>query len=242
MSSNMTDEIQVPFTDADNQPIPAEGRTYDVKVTNEGEESIQQITLHDTLCGLYTTVRPPAERSQAEVFAATCVYAGLTTEKEIIAAFPQFTEIRLNEEGKTYSQAFQIINRLRKQSEAARNRKAIETAKESGDLATDSQREFARNLLEPLAKFEANRLRLEIIDLLTMKDPLKADFMDALNRATGYLALVDPDNWDQNRRNRNRPQTTTVPHSSVTVEVGENVTGDDSSTDAPSGDDGEDPF
>lgn len=251
MSEQQITEGQVvEYRDQDGILIPEEGRTFDVTVTRDGVESVQQITLHDTLVGLYSKVRSQSDsaKSQAEVFAMSAVYAGFDTEKAIMEAHPERTALRLNDEGKVFSTAYRLIDEWRKQGDRNRNAKAVATATKEGSRITDNQRNYAAYLVGVLATYDMKKVRGEILDILSTNEDneggQRGALMDAIFRGRSTLALVDPNNFG--RRPPQADDRLVIPGQTTDSVEGDQVSDPNASnpdtTVTTDDDNGEDPF
>lgn len=136
--------------------VPPKGVKFPVTRNIGGEEKVIELTLRETLVGLFTQPRPekPDGRSQAMTFASFAVQKGFTSEEAIIERYPDVA-VRLVD-GQPDSRAWRLISLWSDEIENERNLKAAQSQRENGKQITQGQVTNALLRIEQLKTKDAN--------------------------------------------------------------------------------------
>lgn len=155
--------------------VPEEGVTFEAKWTKAGVEHVESITLKELLAGLRTIPARTDGVSQAQTFASYALQNGFSSEEEILKAYPNMapkvmnlynlaTKVQiLGDHGRPAqfmgSRSFNLIDKWRSAVEADQSTRAAQTMKENGTRISESQIDFALDLMDRLKAKDAEAFK-----------------------------------------------------------------------------------
>lgn len=121
--------------------IPVDGQVFPItRRAANGEDEVVEITLRQTLVGLFTQPKPgnTSGRSQAMQFASYAVQKGFTTEEEILARYPDIA-VGLNADRVPTSRAWRLVEMWGDEIKNERDVRAAQTQRDNGKTITQGQ-------------------------------------------------------------------------------------------------------
>jgi hypothetical protein len=187
-----------PLKSRDGVAFPAEGVTFEITRTVDGEEKIIPFTLFETLVGLNLTPNSVSGKSQAEVFASFALGAGFTSEAEILERWPKYHARQNTETKEWFSTARRQIDIWDAEAKERSADKAMATMEGKDSKMSVEQKSYAIRLCASLKEYDGNVLAKELWDLTQRSDdpkPLGGQLSRTIARAEAWLKLVTPKEW-----------------------------------------------